>query len=154
MRSEFAALWIRALSKTDLETMIAGVKRVDEDEIARAIVFFRAESFGYWHNRARAKLCRHFKNHPPSPAAQNEMIDAIISRLVDGRFYEQFKDQLRMAIRFSPSQMRDAAQIAANSSREYVRRYADWVEHTLDSQQVFRSPGNQPMHTEPPSSGY
>ena len=103
MRPSFAALWIRSLTKPELHELIEDVKRGDADAMDRAVVFVTAESFGIWHNRARAKLCRYFKNHPPSAAQRELLVDAIEGRLIDGTFYEQFKDQLSMAIRFAPT---------------------------------------------------
>lgn len=113
--------------------MIADVKRGDADAIARAVAFVEAESFGLWHNRARAKLCRHFKNHPPSGDFRERMVDAIVNRLIDGRFYEQFKDQLSMAIRFSPERLKHAALVAVESDWDYIRRYGYRVLHVLKS---------------------
>ncbi|MEL6898601.1 MAG: hypothetical protein AAFP90_21090, partial [Planctomycetota bacterium] len=107
----------------------------------RATEFVAAESFGMWHNRARAKLCRYFKNHPPPYDQCNRMVDAIITRLIDGQFYEQFKDQLSMAVRFSPDRMADAATIASGAERSYIRRYASWVRHVLDSSSTVRNSG-------------
>lgn len=133
MRPSFAALWIRSLTKADLHSLIDDVKRGDADATSRAVAFVAAESFGLWHNRARAKLCRHFKNHPPSDDERKRMVDAIVNRLIDGRFFEQFKDQLSMAIRLDPDRMADAASVASKSDREYIRRYADWVRHVLNS---------------------
>ena len=141
MRASFAALWIRSLTKPDLHSLIDDVKRGDTDAATRAVAFVIAESFGMWHNRARAKLCRHFKNHPPSYDRCESMVDAIVSRLIDGRFYEQFKDQLSMAIRFAPDRMADAAAVASQSDRDYIRRYAAWVRHALDSQAAIPNDG-------------
>lgn len=133
MRSLFAALWVRSLSKPDLDVLIYDVKRGQADAIRRAVDFVTAESFGYWHNRARAKLCRHFKNHPPPEEDSKRLVDAIASRLIDGRFSEQFEDQLSMAIRFDPARMADIADVASRSDREYIRRYAERVRHALSS---------------------
>ena len=131
MRPSFAALWIRTLTKSELHLLVRNVKSGDSDAISRAVIFVSSESFGMWHNRARAKLCRHFKNHPPSDSECLPMVTAIVARLVEGRFYEQFKDQLSMAIRFDPSQLKAAAAIASESESEYVRRYAAWVQNVL-----------------------
>ena len=133
MRASHAAIWIRSLSKSDLHSLIDDVRSGDANAISRASEFVAAESFGIWHNRARAKLCRHFKNHPPPDDQSERMIDAIIRRLIDGRFSEQFKDQLSMAVRFSPSRMSDAMAIASRSERSYIRRYAEWLRHSLNS---------------------
>lgn len=113
--------------------MIEEVKRSDVDAISRATIFVASESFGIWHNRARANLCRFFKNHPPSNDECKRMVDAIVNRLIDGRFSQQFKDQLSMAIRFAPERMAAAADIASRSEREYVGRYARWVRRILNS---------------------
>ncbi|WP_039962531.1 hypothetical protein [Rhodopirellula europaea] len=141
MRPSFAAIWIRSLTKSELHTLINDVKAGDQDAIARATAFVSAESFGMWHNRARAKLCRYFKNHPPSPDQCRRMVDAIINRLTDGRFSEQFKDQLSMAIRLAPDGMADAAALASGSERGYIRRYATWVRNTLDSSETTQDSG-------------
>ena len=133
MQPSFAALWIRSLTKPELHLLIDEVKCGDADAVARAVEFVTAESFGMWHNRARAKLCRYFKNHPPSDDKCRSLVDAIESRLIEGRFYEQFKDQLAMAIRFDPDRMAEAAAVASRSERAYVRRYADWLGRALDS---------------------
>jgi hypothetical protein len=133
MRPSHAAIWIRSLSKTDLECLIDDVKRGDEDAISRSIAFLTAESFGYWHNRARAKLCRHFKNNPPPSSDRDRLVDAIIGRLLGGYFYEQFFDQLSMAIRFAPDRLKRAASIANDSDREYIRRYGVRVQHAIES---------------------
>ena len=61
------------------------------------------------------------------------MVDAIVYRLIDGRFTEQFSDQLSMAIRFAPDQLANAAAVASQSEKEYIRRYANGVLQVLDS---------------------
>ncbi len=66
MRVTFDATSIESLTKAELQTLIGGVKRRFSDAISQATIFMASESFGLWHNRARAKLCRCFKNHPPA----------------------------------------------------------------------------------------
>ncbi|WP_430453833.1 hypothetical protein [Rhodopirellula europaea] len=141
MRPSFAALWIRSLTKSELHTLIDDVKAGDQDAIARATAFVSAESFGMWHNRARAKLCRYFKNHPPTAEQCHQMVDAITNRLTDGQFSEQFKDQLSMAIRLAPDEIADAAALASGSERGYIRRYANWVRNALDSSPAAQDSG-------------
>ncbi|MFN3149852.1 hypothetical protein [Bremerella sp.] len=51
------------------------------------------------------------------------MVDEIENRLIDGQFYEQFKDQLSMTIRLDPKQMAKAADVASRFDKEYIRRY-------------------------------
>ncbi len=133
MRPSYAVIWIRSLTKMELHALIADVKSGDIDATSRAVEFVAAESFGLWHNRARAKLCRYFKNHPPPDREITRLVDAIVARLVDGRFYEQFKDQLSMAVRLAPDRMIDAVKLAEQSDKDYVRRYADRLRQALAS---------------------
>ena len=133
MQPSHAPIWIRSLSKHDLADLIANVKRGDESATSQAVTFVTAESFGLWHNRARAKLCRFFKNHPPSPDECGRLVNTIANRLLEGRFYEQFKDQLSMAIRFSPEVLAQSAAVAVGSDRDYIRRYGRWVQNVLES---------------------
>lgn len=147
MQPSYAALWVRSLTKLELETLISDVKRGDATATSQAVIFVTSESFGYWHNRARAKLCRHFKNHRPSATDCERMVKTIVDRFLNGRFYEQFKDQLSMAIRFSPDDLERAASIAAGSDRDYIRRYATWVRHVLDSQSPTTQTARQSPNT-------
>lgn len=124
-------LWIRTLRKPELNSLINDVKHGDAEAIAKAVEFVVAESLGLWHNRARAKICRYFKNHPPAPDECRRMVDAIVERLTKGQFYQQFKDQLTMAIRFAPDRMAASAAVASSSDKEYIQRYANWVRHAL-----------------------
>ena len=124
---------IRDLTAGQLHDLIDDTKAGDSDAIRHAIEFILVESFGYWHNRARAKLCRYFKSHPPSPQQCNRLVAAICGRLISGNFYEQFKDQLSMAIRFNPDRMRKCGQTALKSDRDYVVRYGHRVLHAIDS---------------------
>ena len=139
MRPLFAELWIRSLLKSDLNALIADVKRGDTEAISQAVIFVSCESFGLGHNRARAKLCRYFKNHPPSSSECDRMVEVIVNRLLTGEFSQQFKDQLSMAIRFSPERLQRAASLALNSERDYIRRYGSWVKHVLASSSAIQS---------------
>ena len=131
--ANYATRDIRDLTKGQLHDLIDDAKAGDSDAIKQAIAFILVESFGYWHNRARAKLCRHFKNHPPSPKQCDRLVDAICGRLISGNFYEQFKDQLSMAIRFNRDRMEKCGNIALKSDREYVVRYGHRVLHAIRS---------------------
>jgi hypothetical protein len=84
IRSPFGAVWIDTLTKSDLHTLIDDVKIGVPEATSRATMFVACESFGIWHNRARAKLCRYFKNHPPSDDECNRMVDAIAKRINAG----------------------------------------------------------------------
>ena len=129
----YAPRHIRDITAVQLHDLIDETKSGSTDAIRQSVEFVIAESFGYWHNRARAKLCRHFKNHRPKPAQCDRMVTAIIGRLISGNFYEQFRDQLSMAIRFDSKRMKDSAAIAIESDREYIRRYGNRVLHSITS---------------------
>ena len=131
--ANYATRDIRDLTKGQLHDLIDDAKAGDSDAIKQAIAFILVESFGYWHNRARAKLCRHFKNHPPSPKQCDRLVDAICRRLISGNFHEQFKDQLSMAIRFNRDRMEKCGNIALKSDREHVVRYGHRVLHAIRS---------------------
>ena len=120
-------IWTRHLSKGDLHDLIARVKNGDQLAIDKAIDFIVADSLGMWHNRARAKLCRHFKNATPDKEQQRRLVDRIKSRLINGDFHEQFKDQLGMATNFAPRELQQAANSALENEKRYIRKYAKWV---------------------------
>lgn len=84
MRMPFDATSIDSLTKAGLQTLIGDVKRRFPDATSQATIFMASERFGLWHNRARAKLCRYYKNHPPAASECVTKIDAIINHLIDG----------------------------------------------------------------------
>ena len=123
--------------KQDLDVLIAWVQRDDAHAISEAVAFTLAESRGIWHGRARAKICRNLKGRNIDPRLREALVQTICNRLVTGKFSQQFKDQLTMALRFRPAQMQQCAQEALESPKWYVRRYARWV---LDKLAVAAQP--------------
>ena len=121
------------LSKGDLRDLIACVKNGDQSAIDKSIDFIVADSLGMWHNRARAKLCRYFKNEAPNKEQQRRLVDKIKSRLLNGDFHEQFKDQLGMATNFDPRELQQAAEIAIKNEKRYIRKYAKWVLNRIEN---------------------
>ena len=119
--------------KFDLDELIARLKAGDPDAIYECVAFTLAESFGIWHNRARAKMCRNLKSRLTDPTLRSRLVDVIIERLRSGRFPEQFKDQLTMAIRFDLNRMCSEATRLQFDGTDYIRRYAVWVLHAIDS---------------------
>ena len=107
--------------------LVERIKQDDADAVEEAVVFCRAESRGLWHGRARAKICRNLKTRNIAPQFQDLLVETISSRLANGNFSQQFKDQLTMAIRFRPQQMQACATLALESPKTYVQRYARWV---------------------------
>jgi len=114
-------------AKAELNDMIERVKRGDRSLVYELVVFTLAESWGIWHGRARAKICRYLRNHPPDATLQSKLVDTVCTRLETGRFSQQFRDQLRMAIRFSADRMRLLADSLLSSEKMYIRRSAAWV---------------------------
>ncbi len=95
--------------------------------VEQSVVFFEAETRGYWHNRGRALLARRFKYVRLTPTQQERLLQAILRRLATGTFTEQFKDQLRLARHLDRDRLVAIARTCASSPRDYVRRYAGWV---------------------------
>ncbi len=120
-------------TKLELDSLISRLKEGDQDAEYECVAFVLAESFGIWHGRARAKICRFLKNHPPDATLRSKLVERIIERLEAGNFGEQFKDQLKMAIRFSPDEMLLAAHRSGQSEKEHVRRYAAWIRNRIDN---------------------
>ena len=117
--------------KTELDALIVRLNQGDEDAIEESVAFVTGESFGIWHGRARAHICRNLKNIAIEDVIKDRLVECICQRLVSGNFSQQFKDQLMMALRFRPARLKDCAELAAGSSKDYVRRYAAWVAHKL-----------------------
>ncbi|ETW93129.1 MAG: hypothetical protein ETSY1_40550 [Candidatus Entotheonella factor] len=64
---------------------------------------------------------------------QRRIVHAISQRLASGAFTEQFRDQLRLALRLDPTTTCQVAQRASTSERAHVRRLAHWVLATVDA---------------------
>ncbi len=124
--------------KAELDELIERVKLSDVDAIEEAVVFTAKESFGLWHGRARAKICRNLKCREIPRSCQDLLVQIICNRLLAGEFSEQFKDQLAMAIRFRPIEMSHCATLACESPKAYVQRYAQWVLNRLSTTEQIR----------------
>jgi hypothetical protein len=111
----------------ELRELIERMKENDGDALEEAVAFASKESFGLWHGRARAKICRNLKNREIPRHLQDILVQAVSHRLLTGEFSEQFKDQLAMAIRFRPHEMAQYATEACESRKDYVQRYGHWV---------------------------
>ncbi|MEJ7594631.1 MAG: hypothetical protein WKF77_24125 [Planctomycetaceae bacterium] len=126
----------------ELNELIERVKVCDADAIEEAVVFTAKESFGLWHGRARAKICRNLKSRTIPRGFQDLLVQAICNRLLAGDFSEQFKDQLAMAIRFRPLEMAQCAKQACESPKDYVQRYGQWVLKKLSRTQPLSQNAN------------
>lgn len=95
--------------------------------VEECLSFFAAESRGHWHNRARAKMARRLKHCQLGAAHRQQIVEVIERRLVEGRFTEQFKDQLRLLLHLDPAAARRASAAAIHSAVPYIRRYGEWL---------------------------
>ena len=127
----------------ELNELIERVKLCDVDAIEEAVVFTVKESFGLWHGRARAKICRNLRSRTIPRGFQDLLVQAISNRLLAGDFSEQFKDQLAMAIRFRPFEMAQCAKQACESPKDYVQRYGQWVLEKLSRTQPLSPNANE-----------
>lgn len=95
--------------------------------IESSIQFIEADSKQVGHGRVRALMCRRLKHCTLSKKQRTRLIDHIAERLCTGNFAQQFKDELRLALFLDPQRILAAARLVRNDSRDYVRRYAEWV---------------------------
>jgi hypothetical protein len=116
------------LDKGDLYDLAGGLLSGDREAIDRSVEFILAETTGLWHGRARAMMCRRLKHCDITPQQRRQLVDCIIKRLVSGKFSEQFRDQLRLAIYLDPEQTVELAhRCLTSTSKDHIRRFAQWV---------------------------
>lgn len=118
---------LQRLLYSELHALADGLLTGEQWYIDRCVEFVVAESRGYWHGRARAMMCRRLKHCPLGRTQQTQLLAAITGRLLAGNFSEQFKDQLRLALRLDSARTFAAASQALGSPRSHVARYAQWV---------------------------
>lgn len=114
-------------TKRELMRLADRLLEADFLAIEWCVAFIEAESYGLWHGRARAKMSRRLKHVSLSKQQRSRLVQAILNRLVTGRFSEQFKDQLQLALQFNPKLSRTIALECQNSEKDYIRRYAEWA---------------------------
>jgi hypothetical protein len=115
------------LDKRELHGLADTILLEDQAGVERCVTFFEAETRGYWHNRARAMMARRFKHGPLTEDQRGRLLRAVLGRLTSGRFTEQFKDQLRLALFLDRERTCTAARMCLASPKDYIRRYAAWV---------------------------
>lgn len=116
-----------ALDKGTLHLLAERLLLDEPSAITTCIAFIEAETNGIWHGRARAMMCRRLKHCSLSPSQRTRLVSCITQRLCSGRFSEQFRDQMRLALHIDPESVFIAARSCADDPRDYVRRYAAWV---------------------------
>jgi hypothetical protein len=116
-----------SFTKEELRELADRLAENDLIAVEWCVTFIEAETFGVWHGRARAMMARRLKHCNLSRAQKSRLEDVILRRLVDGRFSEQFKDQLRLAMQIDPRATFGAARKCREAPAAHVRRYASWV---------------------------
>jgi hypothetical protein len=121
------------LSKVELHALADGLLEPEPWVVERCVAFVLAETQGLWHGRARAMMCRRLKHCDLGRTHRTDLLSCIISRLSNGSFSEQFKDQLRLAMHLDLPKVVAASRKCLTSQKPYVKRYAEWAlspEHT------------------------
>jgi hypothetical protein len=72
-------------------------------------------------------MCRRFKHIELPKEDADRLVVSILRQFEDGRFAEQFRDLLRLALKLDWDATIDLARRLANDSRSYVRRQAEWI---------------------------
>ncbi|HEY0734663.1 MAG TPA: hypothetical protein VGD69_07130 [Herpetosiphonaceae bacterium] len=116
-----------ALHKQELHQLADRLLSDEPEAIELCVAFIEADTPGTWHGRARAMMARRLKHCTLSPQQQTRLIEAILGRLVDGRFAEQFKDQIRLVLHLDAPEAFTIARSCLDHPKEYVRRYAAWI---------------------------
>ena len=116
-----------SLDKSDLHALADRLLKGDARAVEQCIAFIEAETFGPWHGRGRAMMSRRLKHCRISEGQRQRVMDAILHRLVTGRFSEQFKDQLRLVLHLDASRVYAVARGCQGAGPEHIRRYAAWI---------------------------
>ena len=107
----------------------------DAKAVETCIQFIEADTKGIGHGRIRALMCRRLKHCTLTKNQRNRLVYCITQQLLSGDFAQQFKDHLRLALFLDRQQTFKAALACRNDSRDYVRRYAEWIlAHNLSPQ--------------------
>lgn len=115
------------LSKAELQGLADGLCRGDTQVTSLCVEFVCAETLGVWHGRARAMMCRRMKHVGLDENQSARLVECISGRLASGRFSEQFKDQLRLALKLDAPTVFQVARDCRSSDSQHVRAYAAWV---------------------------
>lgn len=116
------------LSKMDLLALCDRLLRDEAAAVEQCVAFIEAETLRLWHGRARAKMARRLKHCSLAADQRDRLVRSILQRLGSGRFSEQFKDQLRLALHLDAAHVYKVARhYSAASPIEHVRRYAAWL---------------------------
>src|SRR5882672_7709706 len=93
-----------SFTKGELSDLADRLLEHDPIAIEWCVTFVEAETHGIGHGRVRAKMARRLKHCRLSKHQRSRLVQVILNRLVEGRFSEQFKDQLRLALQLDSKQ--------------------------------------------------
>ena len=100
---------------------------------ALAVEFILMETKGLSHNRLRASMCLKLATVTLKQSQREDLLNCILHRLLTGNFSERFKDQLKFIIRTNPQWVRVEVKKGLESQKEYIRRYACWLDKKLEA---------------------
>jgi hypothetical protein len=116
-----------AVSKVQVRAWADALVAEDPSIVETSVRFVCAETFGVWHGRGRAMMCRRLKHVHLTQVQARRLVGCILQRLSTGHFSEQFRDQLRLALHLDATTTLAAAKQALDDPTPHVRRYAEWV---------------------------
>ena len=116
-----------SLTKVEVRAIADRIRSGDASAIDDAVRFVCAESINHWHGRGRAMMCRRLKHVALSPKQSAQLVEAILHRLTSGRFSEQFRDQLRLAILLDRHGTLASARRGAQNEKPHIRRLSEWT---------------------------
>lgn len=131
--AEFASL-----TKPELHALADALRTCEPVEVQYCVDFVLADTQGLWHGRARAKMCRRLKHCALGRTQRTALVECITTRLLSGRFSEQFKDQLKLALHLDAARTLAACHSGLDSAKPHVRRYAQWA---IDLHELHRRAG-------------
>jgi len=128
MRAKLVQLGeFESMSKVQARTLADALLAAEPNAVETCVRFVCAETVGLWHGRGRAMMCRRLKHVQLDQDQKKRLMDCIFRRLSTGRFSEQFRDQLRLALHLDVRGVFAAAKHALDSGKPHVQRYANWV---------------------------
>jgi hypothetical protein len=116
------------LDKDSLHRLAAGLSTCSSETLDRCVKFVLAETRGIGHGRVRAMMCRRLKHCDLGKDQRQLLVDCILRRLETGKFSEQFRDQLRLAMHLEQKQTFERARnCLTHNSKVHIGRLATWV---------------------------
>lgn len=118
---------LESLSKVAVRALADSLREADPDDVERCVAFVCAETVNLWHGRGRAMMCRRLKHVVLTQEQQSRLLEAVLGRLSSGKFSEQFRDQLRLALHLDAERSLMLARHELTNAKPHVRRFASWI---------------------------